>query len=197
MFCYGLALFSIENIITFFIGEKTKNFISYIDDNSKYPYRFYYFSQMKKGKKYWKMDCRLENLCESLINNLKDYMVKLFKKNYYQVFGDNKFRELKIMKKSNHQIINTDCIQLLSNLVKISNTLKIQNLLQDLIIKTSKITDKQDNNFNLLSDDRMQLQNFKEKMKHDYSTEKLKVIKMLFDDEDEENIKLILNEINN
>ena len=196
MFCYGIALFSIENIITFFIGEKTKNLISYIEDDNIYHYRFYYFSRNKKNQKYWKMDCRLENLCESLTNNLKDYIIKLFKKIYYKVFGDNNFRDLKTLKESNYQVINTDCIQLLSNLIKISDTLKIQKFLQDLVIKTSMIIDKQNNNFNLLSDDRMQLQNFKEKMKHNYIIEKIKIIKMLFDDSNEENIKLILNEIN-
>ena len=52
-FCFTLfmdeiCVFSIKDILGFFIGEKTKNFITFMEDNAEHHFRFYKFVKVFK-----------------------------------------------------------------------------------------------------------------------------------------------------
>ena len=195
IFCYGLSLFSVYNVLKYFIGEKTKHFIIRLEDNHEYPYRFYYFHQIRKNKQLWRMDCRLENFTDIIIDNLLDYMAKLFRKNYYDVFGDNNYREVKALRESSYQIIHLDCIQLMCNIAELVNRPNTQKFLQDLIIETATVEKPPEYKFNLLSDDRMFFEKFKDRLGCDITIDQVNAMKLLFDDSENYDMKMILTEI--
>lgn len=192
MFCYGLCFFSLQDVLSFFIGEKTRCFIRYMEDNSKYHYRFYQYSSKKKR---WDMDCRLESFIDSITSNLKQYMVNLFRINYYEIFHDNNFRTISRLRECENQLINLDCLQLIHNLIEISNYIKVQLFVQDIIVKTSPIEKTKNVKFNLMGDDKILKEEFDKRLTYDYENEKLKTLKSLFDDCETEDVKMILTEI--
>jgi len=176
-FNYSFIVNSIRYLMEIFV-KNTKNII-FLDlkKNKEDDYfSFYTLNKLVDNKRHWTMDCRLEDLTNHLMVNLLPYLIKIFRKMYYDVFHDNLYRPYYT---SENIILEYDCEQLVQNICLLANFYEFSNVLRDLV-KTHNTYKKTTNDwFNIVSDDVLQKKTFKEKNKNnDY----IDTIKLLFDD---------------
>lgn len=177
-FNYGAVIFPIKkNITRYMINRYGFNNIIYLplpqnvkDD----PYSFYTLSRVNKEKRYWKMDCRLEELCSNIITEILPYMISMFRKLYRDTFGDNEFRKNYI---SSSQITQCDCEQLLQNIILLGQPKEFCNTLRNLVKEKSTYSPTENDKFNLYGDDALQRKRFQEKEDGDL----VEIIKQIFD----------------
>jgi hypothetical protein len=159
---YGAALFTIKDIFEMFIVNKYNfNNVIYVpikQSSETDPYCFYYLEDivMQKNnffKRYWKMDCRLEELSNSFINNIRPFLIQLFRKLYYDVFNDNEYR--KGYKLSN-PITEYDCEQVLQNIYTLSRPKEFCLSIRNIIKKNCTYYPSENDRFNLHGDDTVQ-----------------------------------------
>ena len=176
---YGLVLFSLKknlerylfnrydfwNVVYLQLPKNTK------DD----PYSFYILERVIKEKRYWKMDCRLEDLSSNLISSILPIMIGMFRKLYKDVFGDNDFRN---DYSSKCQITECDCEQLLQNIILISKPKEFYNLVRGMVVSKATYIPTENDKFNLYGDDSLQRKRFHDKEDVDL----VDIIKQLFDD---------------
>ena len=176
---YGLVLFSLKknlerylfnrydfwNVVYLQLPKNTK------DD----PYSFYILERVTKEKRYWKMDCRLEDLSSNLISSILPIMIGMFRKLYKDVFGDNDFRN---DYSSKCQITECDCEQLLQNIILISKPKEFYNLVREMVVSKATYIPTENDKFNLYGDDSLQRKRFHDKEDVDL----VDIIKQLFDD---------------
>ena len=142
-FNYGLCVSSIkESIKRNLINVYGKNNVVYIplpkskDDD---PFSFYYLKKIDKNKKFWHMDCRLEELGNRFVDNIKPFLIDMFRRIYFDCFNDNDFRvDFLDHDKYNHKI-NLDLKQLLQNILILSNTKKFNTFILRPIIKEDAV----------------------------------------------------------
>lgn len=176
---YGIVVFPIEKLLDIFLFNKYGyNNIIYVPlkkSTNNDPYSFYVLDKINNGKKYWRMDCRLEDLLTCLSNNLLSYMIGTFRILYKLVFDDNDFRKDYMYR---CQLTDGDCEQLLINIILISKTNVFHKILKEKIrtISTYKLTDN--DKINLQGDDPLQRKRLQEKDNSDI----VDVLKQLFDD---------------
>ena len=135
--------------------------IVYLDreksDKENDPYSFYILEKVEDGKRFWKMECRLEELSRILGEQIRNYCIGIFRKIYFDVFSDNVYRE-NYMEKS--YATKTDCEQLLYNIVFLSNGKHFCNFLRKTIVKNNTIKPEILDKFNIISDDILVKKNF-------------------------------------
>ena len=175
---YGSVLFPIKtNIERYLLNKYTIYTIIFVPLQKNVegdPYSFYRLEKITDNKKYWTMDCRLEDLTLSIVANVLPYMKSLFKKIYYDTFGDNDFRPDYSGK---YQITEIDCEQLLQNIILLSKPKKLCNLLRDLIRSKAVYKPNDNDKFNLYGDDSLQRKRFQNKEDNDI----IDTIKQIFD----------------
>jgi hypothetical protein len=184
---YSSALFTIKDSIETYIsniyGLHNIIYIKLKQSIDNDPYGFYILEEItikdKKNiieKRYWKMDCRLEELSNSFIFNVRPYLIQLFRKIYYDVFNDNQYRKNYI---STNSITEYDCQQLLKNIYTLSNPKEFCFLFRNIIKDKCTYQPTELDRFNLYGDDIVQkkrLSNNKESV--DVIED---VIKLIFD----------------
>ena len=177
---YGLAIFSIKKLIEIFINNKYGIYnIIYVPikkSSENDPYSFYILEDIKSKKRYWKMDCRLEELTINFTNTIINYLKNIFKKLYHDVFNDNIYRK---DYKSYNTITQYDCEQLLKNIYMISNQKKFSLLLRNIIRENCTYYPTENDRFNIYTDDLVQKKRFAEDKG---SIDSVIFIKNLFDD---------------
>jgi len=191
---YATGLFTIKQIIElqlFNSGNKYNNVIylplkkSTNDD----PYSFYFLESIGENNlNVWKMDCRLEEFSNYLLNNIRTYLVDLFRKIYKNAFNDNDYRP-----NFKNKLIINECEQIIHNLILLSQPMKFNLILRNIVKSKScygKI--KSNDQFKLTCDDIMQKQRFKEDK--DDPDEITYCVKMLFDTIGEEQVENLINE---
>ena len=176
---YGLVLFSIKKTLERYLFNKY-NFWNIIylplPKNTKDdPYSFYILDKVIKEKRYWKMDCRLEDLSFSIIANVLPYMINMFKKLYRDVFGDNDFRKDFTQK---CQMTECDCEQLLQNIIILGQPKEFYNFVRTIVKNKATYMPTENDKFNLYGDDSLQRKRFHDKEEIDL----VDIIKQLFDD---------------
>lgn len=178
---YGSAIFTIKDSIEMYISNYYNfNKIIYVpikNSPENDPYSFYILEdiQIKNiEKRYWKMDCRLEEFSNNFINNIKPYLIQLFRKLYYDVFNDNEYR--KDYKKTN-PITEYDCEQLLQNIYILSYPKEICLLLRNIVKNKCTYNPTENDRFNLHGDDIVQ----KKRLSNKGTVDIVEVIKILFD----------------
>jgi hypothetical protein len=176
---YGVILFPIKkNLERYLFNSYDLWNIIYLplpkntDDD---PYSFYVLDRLSKEKRYWKMDCRLEDLSSNLIANLLPYMISMFRKLYRDVFGDNDFRK---DYSSKCQITECDCEQLLQNIITVGQPKDFYNIVRTIVKNKATYTPTENDKFNLYGDDSLQRKRFHDKEDIDL----VDIIKQLFDD---------------
>lgn len=176
---YGVILFPIKkNLERYLFNSYDLWNIIYLplpkntDDD---PYSFYVLERLSKEKRYWKMDCRLEDLSSNLIANLLPYMIGMFRKLYRDVFGDNDFRK---DYNSKCQITECDCEQLLQNIITVGQPKDFYNIVRIIVKNKATYTPTENDKFNLYGDDSLQRKRFHDKEDIDL----VDIIKQLFDD---------------
>jgi hypothetical protein len=139
------------------------------------PYSFYVLDKVSKEKRYWKMDCRLEDLSGNLSYNILPYMIGMFRKLYRDVFGDNDFRS-DFSRKC--QLTECDCEQLLQNIILVGQPKEFYNIVRSIVKNKATYMPTENDKFNLYGDDALQRKRFHEKEDVDI----VDIIKQLFDD---------------
>lgn len=176
---YGLVLFSVKkNIERYLFNRYGFHNVIYLPmpkNTEDDPYSFYILDKISKEKRYWKMDCRLEDLSGNLSFNILPYMIGMFRKLYRDVFGDNDFRS-DFSKKC--QLTECDCEQLLQNIILVGQPKEFYNIIRTIVKNKATYTPTENDKFNLYGDDALQRKRFHEKEDVDI----VDIIKQLFDD---------------
>lgn len=176
---YGLILFPFKKNLERYLFNRYELFnIIYLNlpkNTADDPYSFYVLDRVSKEKRYWKMDCRLEDMASSLITNVLPYMIGMFKKLYRDVFGDNDFRS---DFKNKCQLTECDCEQLLQNIILLGQPKEFYNIVRSIVKKKANYTPTENDKFNLYGDDALQRKRFHDKEDVDL----VDIIKQLFDD---------------
>ena len=161
---YGSVIFTIkENTDRYLFNIYNFNNIVYIplkQSNDKDPYSFYILENINKDKRYWKMDCRLEEFSNSFISNVRPYLIELFRKIYYDVFHDNIFR---IDYKIKNSITEFDCEQLIQNIFKLAIPKDFCNFLRNVVKEKATYIPTENDKFNIHGDDIIQKKRFSNK----------------------------------
>ena len=146
-----------------------------LDDD---PYSYYKLSRISDdGNRLWDMDCRAETLSNNFISDLRPYLTMIFRKIYYDIFHDNHYRK----NFSNEAVIaETDCEQLVKNILLLSNPNVCCNLFRDLIKENAtNLGQKKKDKWSIYADDEFQKKRFaKDKNK---KSDILDIVKPLFD----------------
>lgn len=178
MYNYGSVLFPVKtNLKRVLFNRRGNNNLIYLQtekSNKADPYSFYYLSFVNKHKRCWKMDCRLEDLTNSISNNMIPYMIDNFRKMYKDVFGDNDYR---VDYKKRCQLTDCDCEQLVKNIFTLADPKSASKLLCDLVRENATYISDDKDNFNILSDDVLQKKRLAKPSK-DHLTD---IPKLLFD----------------
>jgi hypothetical protein len=185
-FTYGTALFTLKDMIEMFVPNcygfnnivyvKLKNSI----DEDIDPFSFYVLEDVNTTKKiekrYWKMDCRLEDFSNNFIDNIKPYLIELFRKLYFSAFNDNEFRKDYM---TSSCLTEYDCEQLLQSIHILSKPKEFNTILRNSIKKCCLYLPTLNDKFNLHGDDNVQKKRFS-KLKDDAEM-LVESVKMLFD----------------
>lgn len=180
---YSLALFTIKDIFEIYIVNKYNfNNIIYIplkNSTDADPYSFYYLEdiivQNNISKKYWKMDCRLEELSNLFITNVRPFLIQFFRKLYYDVFNDNDYRK---GYKTTNPITEYDCEQILQNIYILSKPKEFCMIVRNIVKKNCTYYPTENDRFNLHGDDTVQK---KRLMNNKETVDIVEIIQCLFD----------------
>ena len=183
-FNYGVTLFTLKDMIEMFIpnyyGFHNIIYVKIKNSSEEDPYSFYILEDIntvkKVEKRYWKMDCRLEEFTNSFVYNIKSYLVEMFRKLYYNIFNDNEFR--KDYRELNC-ITEYNCEQLLQSIHLLSKPREFNILLRDIIKTHCAYNPTTNDRFNLHGDDIVQKKKFS-KVKVDEEI-MIETVKILFD----------------
>jgi hypothetical protein len=164
-FNYGTALFTLKDMIEMFLpnfyGFHNIIYVKLKNSTDDDPFSFYILEDMnttkKVEKKYWKMDCRLEEFSNNFIDNIKPYLIENFRKLYYNCFNDNEFRKDYI---TTNTVTEYDCEQLLQNIHLLSKPKEFNILLRNIIKLHCTYQPTVNDRFNLYGDDIVQKKKF-------------------------------------
>ena len=154
---YSLAMFPVLKLIKYNLINPFGFYnIIYIKKDSELDedlYSFYKLDGIRGNIRYWRMDCRLVALTNDLIESLRIYCARLFKKLYNIVFGNNKFIE-------NHEKklagIKLDCDQLARNFILLSQKRKFNYKIRNLFKLHSTFQPTSHDYFNIYEGDACQ-----------------------------------------
>ena len=139
------------------------------------PYSFYVIEKIDKGKICWSMDTRLEELTNYIINNIRPYLISIFRKIYKDVFNDNDYRADYMYKSA---ITSADTEQILQNIFALSNhkilCRELRTIIKNRATHIATVNDK----FNILGDDLLQKKRLNS-VKDDFDI--VDTIKLIFD----------------
>ena len=138
------------------------------------PYSFYILDKVEKNKRFWNMDCRLEELSNKIITNIRPYYMELFRKLYFDVFHDNEYRK---NYSSTNTITENDCEQLIQNIFILSNPKKFCNYFRNIVKNKATFQASVKDKFNIHGDDPLQKKRFENTKEFDV----VEIVKLLFD----------------
>ena len=138
------------------------------------PYSFYILDKVEKNKRFWNMDCRLEELSNKIITNIRPYYIELFRKLYFDVFHDNEYRK---NYSSTNTITENDCEQLIQNIFILSNPKKFCNYFRNIVKNKATFQASVKDKFNIQNDDPLQKKRFENTKEFDV----VEIVKLLFD----------------
>lgn len=145
---YGTAVMTLkQNMDVYFVNQKQ---MAYLPDDDGEDFRFYFLSRETKTKRFWEMDCRLDEFITVFVKNISTYLIDLFRKIYFEVFHDYVYRS-DFAKSA--IIFENDGEQLLSNLCTLATYKEISRLLKTEIKKYCAVKETDNDVFVLKSDD--------------------------------------------
>lgn len=175
---YGVVLLPFrKNLTRYLFNRYGFNNIIYLPlpkNSEEDPFSFYILERVNKDKRYWKMDCRLEDIGTNIITRILPYLISMFRKLYHDVFGDNEFRP-NYEKKT--QLTECDCEQLLQNIILLGQPKKFCNIIRTLVYNKARYCPTENDKFNLYGDDALQRKRFQERE----AIELVEIVKQLFD----------------
>ena len=163
---YSVAVFPIEKLIRWALvnpyGFWNVVYLSWPKSSLEDPYSFYVLRKIKKGKRYWDMNCRLEDFTTDLIACVQPYLIRTFRELYYAVFNDNDYRPNDTELSS---FVAEDCEQLAQNIILMSQPRKLCGKLRKLLTTNCAYKHTCQDQFSLLGDDLLQRKRFQRKEK--------------------------------
>ena len=175
---YGSVLLTVKDIIKYYMinkyGYHNLVYVPIKQSLDTDPYSFYYLENVKNEKRYWIMDCRLEDIGNTIINNLRPYLIKTFRKIYSDIFKDNKFRK---DYQNFGDIANYELEQLILNIFTLSSPQSFCNMLRSMIKENATYIPSENDRFNLYGDDIIVRKKFSNKEIFD----PVEIVKILFD----------------
>jgi hypothetical protein len=179
MSSYSCALFSFDALINHMLfnpnGYNNYVYFQVKSERRNDLFSFYYLDSITKGKRNWKMDCRLESLTTNIVNIILPYMISMFRKLYKDTFQDNTYRS---NYSSISQLMEIDCEQLFKNIFLIGHQKHFRNYLINKLAEKAPYVQTENDKFNILTDDALQRNKFKSEKETDFR----EVIITLFDD---------------
>ena len=176
---YGTVLLSIKHCVEkYLINRYGFHNIVYIQtkqSTEEDPYSFYILENITKDKRYWKMDCRLVELSEQIINNVRPFLINLFRKIYQDIFNDNDYRENYSIKT---EITGNDFEQLIQNIFILSDSFRFYNIMRKIIKDNSTYQSTENDRVNIFGDDLILKKRFS---KNVVNVDKVDIVKLLFD----------------
>jgi len=180
---YGATFFSINKFIETYLFNpyKFNNVIYYLPHNKEKnndPHTFYILERVENDKRYWRLDCRLEELCNDFRDSVRHYLINLFRRLYEAVFSDNEYRPDYL---ATGQLMESDCEQLVQSILLLSNPRELCRLFRNIVkSKATHIATKNDK-FNMFGDDPLQKKRLNNPSAKD-DPDIIDVVKELFDD---------------
>lgn len=175
---YSCCLFTIDNLISNILfnknGFNNYIFVEFKNEKKSDCFRFYYLEKISRGKRYWKMDCRLEMLITNFTNIILPFMINLFRKLYKDTFQDNDYRS---NYNSISQLTEIDCEQLFKNIFVVGHHKRFRNYLINKLSERAVYSPTENDVFNLTGDDSL----LKKKIKSEEETDFGEIIKKIFD----------------
>ena len=154
---YSSVIFPFEkNVVRILINTHNCWNVIYIPFTKgiKSPYSFYTLEGFNGSRKKWRMDCRLEELANEIINSVKPYLVHVFRTIYRDIFSDNEYR---VNYRSKLFITECDCEQLIRNLILMGDVVVLSNELCNIVMKKSTYAyNSEYDTFNISSEDTFQ-----------------------------------------
>ena len=162
------------------------------------PFSFYFLERIDNDAeqiRYWKMDCRLDEFISDMIPMTIEECIKLFRDIYQKVYHDNEYRE---NFRETHQIFDYEGLQLINNLIILSDKYKFIKRVQQLVMDNSTYQPTMNDKFNLYSDDPLLKKEFL-KLKEQKDKDQLVInnIKLLFDNFKDIDVVNFYNSLNN
>lgn len=161
-FNYSCVLFPIKHNIKRFLINKYEFWnVIYLDipkSTSDDPFSFYHLEKIDNETRFWKMDCRLDDLSSDFIHNIKPFLINTFRKMYNDIFHDSNFRK---DFQSKLVSIDAEIEQLLRNIILLINTKNFSKLICEIVKENSTYTPTPKDKFNIYSDDQIQKRKFK------------------------------------
>ena len=153
-------------------------------------FAYYILHKVDSSKvKYWTLDRRLESLTRDISQNIKQYLVSMFRKIYKSCYGHNKLTDTF---KTKYPVLEIDSVVLLNNLFLAVDEPRLNELLRTTIKNTSLYTASTSDRFDKITDDKAQYADFKMLKLSD--SDKISLVLSLFDDLDEKRAIAFYNE---
>lgn len=157
MLNYSLALFDIKEFLKIEITGRNLIYLPLTKSTPEDPFSFYILEKIDIDlTKRWRMELRLEDLTLFIIDNISGYCIHLFKKLYYDIYRDNKFR----INFGEEKILDRDGKQLILNLFVVSDFYSFNKFLQNMVISNNTYSPTEKDKFNLRTDDTYQRKQF-------------------------------------
>lgn len=178
-FNYGTSVCTIKecierNLINIY-GYNNVVYIPITKSTDNDPFSFYYLKKIDKIKRYWHMDCRLEDLSNKFIDNIRPYLIELFRKLYFDAFSDYDYRNNFLYKVPD---IELDLKQLMQNICILSNPKKFNKYLRNIIKDNATYNATNNDIKNFSSDDSSQKRRFENEKE---LIDPVETVKLLFD----------------
>ena len=179
---YGTTFFSIKKLIETYLFNPYGfyNVIYYLPHNKEEksdPYTFYILERVENDKRYWRLDCRLEELCNDFRDSVRQYLILLFRRLYNAVFSDNEYRQDYLL---SGQLMESDCEQLVQSILLLSNPRELCKLFRNVVKANAKYTATKNDKFNMYGDDPLQKKRLNNPSSKD-EPDIIDIVKELFD----------------
>ena len=172
---YSLCLFPLSDLLKKII---THGNIVFFRLNESAMFSFYTLDEVRVEKTFWSLDTRLQDFSQKIGDTLRPFMIELYRKVYFDFFGDYTFR-LDVFKEKNN-ICEKDLKQLWKNLVLIAKRKAFCIQIQSIILEFCTRVPIDRDHLNFKVDDEMLRKEFNET--EDTSPFVFEHVKELFND---------------
>lgn len=196
---YNISLFNVVDYIKILIPNKYGiNNLIYLDvpkSTIEDPYSFYYLEQINGKQRNWRMDCRLDDLLIDISSKALEYCISLYRKIHYDLYHDNDYRGLP---DGSNQILEYEGEQLIQNIIILSDYIKFNNSVRQIIREKCLYRSTRYDKFNLQSDDPICKKRFNSLKKQSPESTILENIRRLFDKISDNHVnEIYISKINN
>ena len=150
---YELCMFSIYDLLRIKL-RKCYNYVLLIDKGANDSWSYYYLNKVENGKKYWKLDSRLDRLSITL-ELVCNYCSTLFKGVYKQLYGNNNKRNFA----DDSYLLSEDLKTLYENIEILASRKNCSTLLRNNMksvlnyeLKSTDIIDRHEDDIDVIGD---------------------------------------------